>query len=125
MKKLAFILALALLLKPALPVLDYVVNYEYITTVLCINKQQPKLECNGKCHLKEQLANAAEDEKPISSNKKANAHQESEVLFFVNFEQLPSVTFLQYLDQHTTSCYTNLYKFTVLSTIFHPPSKLV
>ena len=124
-KNVAFFLALILLTKPALPVLEYAINYEYISTVLCINKEEPKLECNGKCHLKEQLANAAEDEKPISSDKKSNAHQESEVLFFVDDEPLLFNTFLQENNHNNTSCYTNLYKFSVVSTIFHPPSNLV
>ena len=29
-------------LKPILPVVDYIVNYEYISKVLCVNKAKPK-----------------------------------------------------------------------------------
>ncbi len=36
---------------------DYVINKEYYATVLCINKNKPKLECNGKCSLISKLNN--------------------------------------------------------------------
>ncbi|MDO6759705.1 hypothetical protein Q4566_05790 [Tamlana sp. 2_MG-2023] len=31
-------------------------NVDYIIETYCINKEAPKLECNGKCHLVTQLA---------------------------------------------------------------------
>lgn len=34
---------------------DYCVNNDYIREVLCINKERPKLECDGKCYLAQQL----------------------------------------------------------------------
>ncbi len=64
-----------MLLKPVLPVVDYIVNYEYISKVLCINKAKPKLNCNGKCHLMKELAKTSESETPISSNKKIAYHE--------------------------------------------------
>jgi hypothetical protein len=69
-KKITFLLALFMLLKPVFPVIDYIVNYEYISKVLCVNKDKPKMHCNGKCHLMKELAKASENEKPISSDKK-------------------------------------------------------
>ena len=59
-----------MLIKPVLPVIDYVVNYEYISTQLCENVEKPELKCNGKCHLMKELSKASENEKPIQSNKK-------------------------------------------------------
>jgi hypothetical protein len=44
------------------PYLEYKVNYEYISTVLCINKEKPQMNCNGKCHLLKELKKAAEEE---------------------------------------------------------------
>ena len=37
---------------------EYVLDYDYIATVLCINKENPELKCNGKCYLKDQLSKA-------------------------------------------------------------------
>ncbi|MBP2831876.1 hypothetical protein J8281_06715 [Aquimarina sp. U1-2] len=34
---------------------DFLVNNEYIKEILCVNKEKPKLSCNGKCYLMHQL----------------------------------------------------------------------
>lgn len=39
------------MLRPVLPVFDYIVNQDYIAEYLCINKDKPMLNCNGKCYL--------------------------------------------------------------------------
>lgn len=52
--------ALTMLVKPLWPVAEYVVNYDYISTVLCENKEKPQLQCNGKCYLAKQLKKSAE-----------------------------------------------------------------
>jgi len=36
-------------------VANYAIDYEYISKVLCINKNKPKSKCNGKCHLAKQI----------------------------------------------------------------------
>jgi hypothetical protein len=46
-----------------LPYLDYFVNYEYISEILCINKEKPISNCNGKCYLSQQLKEAQQTEK--------------------------------------------------------------
>jgi len=48
-------LYLLALIQPALPVIDYLVNYNYIATELCENRDKPILTCNGKCYLEEQV----------------------------------------------------------------------
>lgn len=119
-KKILFLLALFMLLKPILPVIDYVVNYEYITKVLCINKAKPKLQCNGKCHLMKELAKASENEKPISSNKKI-ATQEFEILFFeeINSFKIASIYFDK--KQIVNNNYSDLYSYLNSISIFRPP----
>ena len=42
--------------KPIVPYVEYAFNYDYISTVLCVNKEKPKLNCNGKCYLAKMLA---------------------------------------------------------------------
>ncbi|MAU15066.1 MAG: hypothetical protein CMH46_05945 [Muricauda sp.] len=41
--------------KPVLPVFEYVVNQDYIAEYLCVNKDKPMLNCNGKCYLSKML----------------------------------------------------------------------
>lgn len=122
MKKLVLIVIFAIILKPITPVIDYVVNYEYISKVLCENKAKPELKCNGKCHLMKELAKASEDEKPINSDKKNNSKQEVEVLFFQDIKSL--VTEQIYFQNKTSinNNYSNLYFHLNSCTVFHPPT---
>jgi hypothetical protein len=119
-KKILFLLALVILLKPVFPVVDYVVNYEYITKVLCVNKDKPKMKCNGKCHLMKELAKTSESETPISSNKKITT-QELEVLFFekINFIQITSIYFDE--KQQLNANYSNTYSYLDSVSVFRPP----
>ncbi len=36
-------------------VANYYINFQYYAEVLCDNKDKPELQCNGQCHLKEEL----------------------------------------------------------------------
>ena len=44
-----------------MPWLEYVWNYDYISQVLCINKEEVEQSCNGKCFLMTRLAQAEEE----------------------------------------------------------------
>ncbi len=43
------------LIAPAFPVIEYLINYDYIANELCVNKDKPLLGCNGKCYLEKQV----------------------------------------------------------------------
>ena len=120
-KKAVLILALLLLLKPVLPVVDYVVNYDYISKVLCVNKDRPKIHCNGKCHLMKELAKNSESENPISNNKKITS-QETVVVFFqeINSFVITPLYFLK--TKRAISNYSNLYSYKSIPVVFHPPT---
>ena len=121
MKKIVVLLALFMLLKPVFPLVEYLANYDYISKVLCENKSKPKMHCNGKCHLMKQLAKAAENEKPISSNKKG-AGNESEVLFFHELNTVLPKPNYTILTQKVATQYLNQYTFLSQDTSFHPPT---
>lgn len=75
----AWLLLLTYLLNPFRiyqPYLEYQLNYEYISTVLCINKAKPELECHGKCHLQDQLKKTAEEESEKQSTASVNCQLE-------------------------------------------------
>ncbi|WP_246297015.1 MULTISPECIES: hypothetical protein [Flavobacterium] len=121
MKSGIVIIIFFVLFKPILPVFEYVINYDYITTVLCENKAKPEMACNGKCHLMKELAKSSETEKPLSTDKK-NVRAEVEVLFLEiqkNFELavLPSVGKTQ-----KNFSYSNLYTHLGTNAVFHPPA---
>lgn len=121
MKKIVFITLIALILKPILPVVDYIVNYEYISKVLCENKDKPKLKCNGKCHLIKQLAKAADAENPKSSDKKQNTPIQ-EVLFFKEIKSFSIVSFSFSTESKINSSYLELYSYLNTNSVFHPPT---
>ena len=119
MKTFIFILVTVLLLKPVLPFIEYAVNYDYITQVLCENKATPELECNGKCHLVRELAEASENEKPLSSHKKSVS--EFEVLFFQKIEENTVFTTTP-SSLAFSNYYFDNYAHLLVDTSFRPPT---
>ncbi len=112
------------MVKPMLPVLEYYANYDYIANELCINKDKPYLECNGKCYLNL-------EEKRINGND-AQSHQ----IPLVNMSDYPvsPITFLMIsipvnyqlaVPTATTDFKENLNKSRLLlKGTFHPPQFL-
>lgn len=62
-------LYLLVMVQPALPILEYLINYDYIVNELCENREKPILTCNGKCYLgdqvEKQLDRGSEQQKPM------------------------------------------------------------
>ena len=107
-------------LKPVLPVLEYIVNYDYIVSELCENKSKPELHCNGKCHLEKELAKASASDATNSSEKKTS-FQQTEIVFcqeleFMDFRQIyfPNTTLI-------SNNYSNFYFHLNNGYVFHPP----
>lgn len=114
-----------MLAKPAIPFLEYIVNYDYIVKELCKNKEKPELECNGKCHLVKQLAKAAEEDKNTSSDKKQNVKQEIETMFCHEFKSVYFTKNFVFTNKKINSDYQNSYALTAIQSTFHPPTFLV
>ena len=53
------------------PYIEYAVNYNYIVSELCINKDKPEMNCKGKCHLSKQLEKTTQKQFPEKENNKA------------------------------------------------------
>lgn len=110
-----------MLVKPILPVLEYVINYEYISKVLCINRDKPKIHCNGKCHLMKELAKASDAEKPFSSDKKST-FQILDVLIFEEIKSFKVVPVCFGTKEKISPYYSNLYSQLNSTSVFHPPT---
>jgi hypothetical protein len=119
MKFCIYIFLFAVLFRPVFPILDYVLNYHYISTELCENKDAPELGCNGKCHLKKELAKALKNETPASNEKKSEITE----TILLYFENIPVFSFQN--DQNVileiNSVYKNLYVYLNTYFVFHPP----
>lgn len=120
MKKAVFIVVVMMLIKPIMPVLDYIINYDYIANELCVNKAKPQMHCNGKCHLMKELAKAAEEGKTPSHKK--SSHTEVEVLFceILTEFSFKSSQILPFVKNETE--YTNMYSHLDPVSFFHPPT---
>lgn len=51
------------------PIVEYIVFYDYIKNELCVNRDKIELKCDGKCYLAKQLAKASEKEKDTKDKK--------------------------------------------------------
>ncbi len=57
------LLYLLAMLRPVMPLLEYVVHQDYIAEFLCINKEKPELACEGKCYLMQKLNEQHEEKR--------------------------------------------------------------
>jgi len=99
-------------------VLDYQLNKDYIAKTLCINKEKPKLHCNGKCQLAKKLA--AEE----SSNKPSGNDAPKQFFYSFFFKQdLQTLSVSSSAVRQYWSAFYLLKPYTSPSaTIFHPPA---
>ncbi|WKW46800.1 hypothetical protein P3875_01625 [Myroides sp. JBRI-B21084] len=120
MKKATVILLLIMLFKPVLPVLEYVIMYDYIKNELCVNKDKPELNCNGKCYLKKAMAQAAANDN--SKSKGYSFSVESSVIFFQKLSIISVSIPIEILNfSKKILTYQRNYHFIVVSNIFKPP----
>jgi hypothetical protein len=97
-------------------VANYEMNKDYISKNLCENRNKPKMHCNGKCHLRKQLAAQEKKENtPLSQNLK--------IKFEVQFcSETLALKFPQIVeDTKNNFSYLFLFPTTSPNSIFHPP----
>ena len=83
-----------------LPYIDYVINKTEIIDKFCENKDKPELQCNGKCHLKKEIA------KKVKSNNEKNTKDSNNKTNHFKFQLK----------------YNNVHIGLALMDIFHVPS---
>ncbi|WP_264554532.1 hypothetical protein [Flavobacterium sp. N1946] len=121
MKKVIVIVVFLFFLKPILPVLEYVFNYDYIVKELCENKAKPEMKCNGKCHLMKELAKASDTDNPVSQDKKTS-HVEFEILFLEKSPSFEIVNLNSPVQKEINMKYSDLYFYENTNAFFHPPT---
>lgn len=99
-----------------MPHVNYWMNRDYISSVLCENKDKPELQCNGKCHLKKEIQANADDQnegQEVSSRMMVEFYQTSEVnLEFISALDTDADEFCDYCEPVEAG---------FSSSIFHPP----
>lgn len=96
---------------------DFLLNQEYIKEFLCINKEQPKLACNGKCFLMKQLRetqNEKEQEFPV-------LYQTKYEFILAHFQTKSGDTIYLMRRKEELQSHESDYVFLFENEIFHPP----
>lgn len=95
---------------------DYQLNKSFIASVLCENKAKPQMHCEGKCHLKKELA--ADESRQQGNTSKVKTGPEilfSQLNTECTFNLSPEMVQLKFIEPVTA-----LPQFS--SSVFHPPS---
>lgn len=120
------LIAIALILIVTLPVMhkaivitNYIVDYDYISQVLCINKEEPELQCNGKCHLNKEL-NKAESSEDNDSKNNSRTNLEIGITYFLNTQEETHISQLLSLEKNNYY-YTEFYSTPFINSFDKPP----
>ena len=93
-----------IIVRPAIPMADYVINYKHISQDLCENKDKPWMHCNGKCHLKKEIKKVMGDDNP---NRKTT-----------NLPQLKLKEYALYYRIHLLKKYFSFYNFVSIKNCY-------
>lgn len=109
---------MVLALRTAMPILDYAVNYDYISTQLCENRARPELRCNGKCYVKKEILKSSENQ----SAKESKFQIKSIDVFVVNeiSEFKSDFSVVKKVENNFQNCF-NLMGKPFDEGVFHPP----
>lgn len=98
---------------------DFKINQDFISKVLCINKEKPEMACNGKCYLMKQLKeveNQEEKQVPKTSNERL------ELVYFYSKNSFNFKYIINSYKSKSNSFYENdFYTSSFIPSIFHPP----
>lgn len=112
------------LTKPFWPVVEYVINYDFIIATLCENQDKPDMHCDGKCYLVKQLAQESEsgDKNPLNDKlAKTDIPQNIIAESISGFHFISEATFG---DETPTQYSTNLFSSLLVMEIPHPPQQV-
>jgi hypothetical protein len=98
---------------------SFELNQEYIASTLCVNRDKPEINCNGKCYLSKKIKQAEEKEKKQELDGLKKSLQESSLVKSFSSDDL--ISFEVQKDYFPTPVDDLL---TGNSEILHPPPSL-
>ncbi|WP_422107637.1 hypothetical protein [Winogradskyella sp.] len=109
------ILYVLAMVKPAVPVIEFYLNQDFIAEFLCINKDKPKLQCNGKCQLSKMIedANTETDKVPTIDLREYP-------IALIDRGRAETVTRKQF-SKRDLPLYASHYKYLYKSSLLKPP----
>lgn len=103
------------MLRPIAPFVEYAINYDYISKVLCINKDKPELNCNGKCQLMMELEEQQDDD-----YKSLRISMEEYPIGFVNILAI-ELEEKKFTERKVLFSFKKNYHYLLNKKVFHPP----
>lgn len=98
----------------------YNINKDYVAATLCENKDKPELDCEGQCFLDKKLSQI-DNEQEGENNLPSKEFKNKLPPFIITTTSIIYTT-LHSVEDKEASLYQNLYKFHLISSIFHPPN---
>ena len=97
---------------------DFIINNEYIATVLCINKKKPEMHCDRKCYLKTHL-----DKEEKKKQSRENALKENNKVQFISepFKTKLNTEVVLEISSKASFYYKQISPQELAFSIFHPP----
>ncbi len=108
---------LIIAMRPALPLMNFVVNYDYIAQNLCENRDRPELSCHGKCYLAKEIAKTEKQQSTDNSVKISSL----DIFIVKDIMDATMILLPENPDQVRFSSYRNDYHSDFNADIFHPP----
>ncbi|MCK0131165.1 hypothetical protein MWU59_06565 [Flavobacteriaceae bacterium F08102] len=125
-KQIAIFLFLVLACRPGycgVQLVYYGLNIDYIIETYCVNKDNPELNCNGKCHLMQQLnLSSPKEDSPAAPLSNINYLDAFFPLFSHDFP-IEYTANIQFINKNKALfTYANMYAFLFTSDRFRPPA---
>jgi hypothetical protein len=98
-----------------LVILHYKLNQKFITEKFCENKAKPKMQCNGKCHIKKTLTQLN------GSKEKSNSYELEFSQYIIADSFLTPTISQKTIINNYHSIDSQNENIGYLSNIFHPP----
>ena len=107
------------MIRPVAPLFEYLINQDYISEFLCVNKENIALNCNGKCYLMQRLA----QEDTQKKNNLPPIAMEEYPIGFVHLLFISAPEDIQCIRERIAS-YENDYTYLFETFNFHPPNSI-
>ncbi|KUF45486.1 hypothetical protein AS361_07585 [Myroides marinus] len=115
-----FIIISLLVFRPVVPLVDYLIDYDYISTFLCVNKDKPEMHCNGQCYLMQEIAKLAKEEQKKDAVKQVCSI--AFVLMYVGQSEEYSARQYEFIyTNEIKDAYNNLYSKLLDYSSLRPP----
>jgi hypothetical protein len=98
----------------------YRVNQDYIAKNLCVNRDKPKMNCNGQCYLAKQLK-AQEEKESKTANERLEKLPEI-ILTFQEINQSPALPNLILFQNQVPFHYISLHGIDLQFGLIKPPA---